>query len=86
MIEDYAPILYSKWEEDEQDVTKIRGNWAEDDSTYVIIVPAQLRSLIIKLQNSLQAKYIEKLELEKAIENIDKSFSNIIFKFKHADT
>ena len=46
-------ILHAKWVKKEQTETIIIGKWAEDDSTYEITVPDQLRDSIVDMQNTL---------------------------------
>lgn len=38
---------------------EIQGYWAEDNSTFTITCPAQLRDLLVELQNVLATKYVD---------------------------
>ena len=55
----FGPILHSKWKADGSSLDVITGFWAEDFSRFEIKVPAQLRSLIIELQNRAHSEYLE---------------------------
>jgi citrate lyase gamma subunit len=85
MIEEFAPILYSKWEPGIHE-SVIIGQWTEDDSEYEITVPPQLRGLIIDLQNSLQQKYTETIEAEETLMRLKVQFADVYKNFQHADT
>ena len=54
----YAALLYREWERG-IDPDTIVGHWAEDDSTYEIKVPHQLRDAIIELHNKIQHRYLD---------------------------
>ncbi len=72
MMMDHIKALFnSPWHKDDTDDTKILGTWAEDDSTYEIIVPPQLRDLIIIWQNHFYKFDYKRTQLKQQLKNLD---------------
>ena len=84
-IKDFGCVLHAKWVSDIHTPNTIIGKWAEDDSTYQIVVPEQLRDEIIDLQNALSVYYNTiqdvNLTLKQMLNVVDS-----IFNFKDKDT
>ena len=45
------PLLWEKWKASRYSPDTIIGYWAEDGNEYEVTVPAQLRDMLVKLQN-----------------------------------
>lgn len=75
IIDTLASILHKKWEYHPDKETFIIGFWAEDNTTYDIIVPYQLRNKIIIMQNWLSDKYQSFLEFKNKSSEIQKWFN-----------
>jgi hypothetical protein len=58
-MDKYAALLHDRWEADETDDELINARWAEDHQKFYIQCPAQLRDLLVELQNALADRYIE---------------------------
>ena len=56
---EFSCLFAAPWKEDANNPNLICGKWAEDQSSYVLEVPPQLRDTIISLQNALYLKYEE---------------------------
>jgi hypothetical protein len=76
-FERFGAILYREWVAHHEDANIIIGYWAEDDSPYEITVPHQLRSTILKLQNTLCKKYNAVKELQQKLDEMKKNFSSM---------
>lgn len=83
-LQDFGCILHAKWEKHNQD-DRIIGKWAEDDSTYEIIVPPQLRDSIINMQNTLSDFYTTTTELQNSVVQMMNTFERI-FNINNEDT
>lgn len=79
----YGCILHAKWVKHSQPNTII-GKWAEDDSTYVIVVPEQLRDIIIGMQNTLSNLYVTTTDLQNSVSQMLGSIERI-FDIKSND-
>lgn len=79
MIEDYAvglgAILWMKWEKHPTSKDAIIGAWYEDGNHYNIIVPAQLRDIIISMQNWLSDIYLEMVSVKSKCKRIEDFFN-----------
>jgi len=71
----YGALLHKNWEVETDGFTgdkRIRGFWYEDGNAFVIECPFQLVDELVKMQNSLSAKYREcedlKWEISKLIQ------------------
>jgi hypothetical protein len=51
-IRKLAPLFFEKWTPSRYKPDVIVGYWAEDGNEYEIIVPVQLRDLLIEFQNN----------------------------------
>lgn len=51
-LDHYAAVLHAKWKPGKE-ANVIIGEWAEDNCTYEVTVPPQLRNSLIALQNAL---------------------------------
>lgn len=56
----------------------IVGRWAEDDSRYELIVPYQLRDIIIELQNLLGSKYRGLEAAKKKVRQLEQSLKGFL--------
>ena len=56
-------LLWYPWMPGEDKVS-IHGMWAEDQTPYTLLVPFQLRDLIVSLQNVLHEKHKRIMMLE----------------------
>ena len=54
----FSALLHAKWKPGPEP-TEIVGRWAEDESTYTMDVPEQLRDLLVELQNHLADRYAQ---------------------------
>jgi formylglycine-generating enzyme required for sulfatase activity len=72
-LEGWGAVLWRKWEKGNQGDT-IQGFWVEDGSEFKIIIPYQLRDMIIEIQNWLSDFYIEVENLQSRINNIKHIF------------
>jgi len=57
-IDRYGALLHAPWERGSES-NRISCLWAEDSNEFEIIVPDQLRDLLIYMQNELSIKYTE---------------------------
>lgn len=73
----YGSLIHKKWIASKERPDMIIGYWSEDYSEYIIIVPSQLRDLLLHLQNCLSEKYCKILELERQIKEIKNIFTGI---------
>jgi len=55
-LDQYAALLHTPWKAGKAP-NEIVGNWAEDGSEYLIMVPPQLRDMLVDLQNALADSY-----------------------------
>ena len=72
----FGAILHKAWEKG-VGADSIVGYWAEDNSTYDITVPPQLRDLIITMQNMLCRKYMLVQELEHKLNEARRQFMGL---------
>ena len=66
-IDHFSAITWSPWTAAESADNTIIGRWAEDNSTYLITCPHQLRDLLIEMQNALHVQYDEVETLRKKL-------------------
>ncbi len=66
-------VVHEVWEAGSKDNTII-GYWAEDGSSYEIIVPEQLRTTILRMQNKLAGHYKHIMETERKIREAERTF------------
>jgi len=78
-MEKYGALLHESWEARENDACKITGYWAEDNNEYEIIVPHQLRDLVVEMQNDLCFKYQKIIDMENELAMLKRE-SEAIFK------
>jgi hypothetical protein len=68
-INNLSAILWKKWEKHPDTATMIIGFWAEDGNSYYISTPAQLRNIIVNMQNWLAEIYIKLENLKSQIKS-----------------
>lgn len=66
-IDYFSAITWSPWVPAVNQERIIIGHWAEDNSTYEITCPHQLRDLLIEMQNALHVQYNEVETLRKKL-------------------
>lgn len=71
-IDHFSAITWSKWVAAPNQERVIIGHWAEDNSTYDITCPPQLRDLLIEMQNALHEKYAEVERLRRELSEAER--------------
>lgn len=77
-MNEYDAILWEKWEA-AKEPDEIIGYWAEDNNPYTIRVPAQLRNMIVEMQNCLADRRTEMVHYKDEAEKIE-TIMNKIFE------
>lgn len=72
-LDNWGAILWKRWEKAQQ-VDKIIGFWAEDNNEFEVTVPAQLRDMLLAIQNWLSDFYTKVEDLQAKIKNIQHFF------------
>lgn len=70
----WGAILHKKWEKHSISQDIIIGFWAEDDNSYHILVPSQLRDIIVDIQNWLADIYIKIKNLKSKVKRLEDFF------------
>ena len=70
----WGAILWKKWEKVNLSKDVIRGFWAEDYNEYHILVPVQLRDIIVDIQNWLADIYIKIDDLKSKVKRLENFF------------
>lgn len=74
-LTEFDSVIWTKWTKDNLQEAIIIGYAAEDGHPYTMVVPPHLRDSILKMQNTLAAKYaeVDKLskQFAKAIADVD---------------
>lgn len=68
-VDYFSAIIWSPWAPSESPDSNnaIIGRWAEDNSTYTVTCPHQLRDMLIEMQNALHVQYDEIVQLRKKL-------------------
>jgi len=70
----WGAILWRRWEKLGNTAQVIVGYWAEDGSEYKMIVPPQLRDLIVEIQNYFSDIYVQIEALKTKIKYLEETF------------
>lgn len=74
-IDQFSAITWSPWTPHPSKDNEIIGHWAEDNSTYEVTCPYQLRDLLIEIQNALHVQYDEIVALRKKLMEAERKAS-----------
>ena len=73
----FGAILHKEWVVDQNEENIIIGYWYEDDTSYHIDVPPQIRLLIILMQNWLSRKYQYQVKLKGHMKAASRFFNGL---------
>jgi len=77
-VEYMGALLHAPWVPSPDSDGVIIGEWAEDNSTYGIACPPQLRPLLIELQNNLCRRFIELNNLKSRVSTLESTLTKML--------
>ena len=71
-MDKYGALLHMRWQKSTKGSDIIDGHWAEDNSTYSITCPEQLRDLLVAMQNDLSDQYVALEDARRKVKGLER--------------